>query len=197
MLLPTVLDIWFCLWQMLLPLVFATCILFGWCCCHVALLYDRWWCNYHQTDVVACLFVLADVIAVCFCDCWYCHIFWFELCQRCTTVVAVASLLADVIAKMTDGIAIVCIWQMLLQQCITVHAGRCYCLMADGMPTMGVDGWCYCQCGRWNGHWVNVLILILLFCAGPHPIYEANGTCLCFCLGKGHWPLWIELLSLL
>ena len=143
MLLPTILDIWFCLWQMLLPLVFATCILFGWCCCHVALLYDRWWCNYHQTDVVACLFVLADVIAICFCDCWYCHIFWFELCQRCTTVVAVASLLADVIAKMADGIAIVCIWQMLLP------SGWCYCNSVLQFMLADVNAWWLMECLPW------------------------------------------------
>ena len=34
--------------------------------------------------------------------------------------------------------------------------------------------------------WVSVLVLILLFCVGPHPIYEADGICLCFCLGMGH-----------
>ena len=38
------------------------------------------------------------------------------------------------------------------------------------LPTMGVDG-------RWNSHWVNVLVLILMFCAGPHPIHVADGTC--------------------
>ena len=46
-------------------------------------------------------------------------------------------------------------------------------------PPMGV-------CGRCYGHWVNVLILILMLYLRPHPIYEADGTCLCFCLGMGH-----------
>ena len=46
--------------------------------------------------------------------------------------------------------------------------------MAAGMPTMGVDGRCYSQGGRWNSHWVNVLVLILMFCVGPHPIYEVD-----------------------
>ena len=32
-------------------------------------------------------------------------------------------------------------------------------------------------------------VLILLFCVGPHPIYEADGICLCVCLGMGHLPL--------
>ena len=43
-----------------------------------------------------------------------------------------------------------------------------------------------CVCGRCYGHWVNVLILILMLYLRPHPIYEADGTCLCFCLGMGH-----------
>ena len=67
-----------------------------------------------------------------------------------------------------------------------VHVGRCYCLVTDGMPTMGVDGRCYSQGGRWISLWVNISVSILLFCVGPHPIYEADGICLCFCLGMGH-----------
>ena len=47
------------------------------------------------------------------------------------------------------------------------------------LPTMGVGG-------RWSSHWVNALVLILMFCAGPHPICEAHGTCLYFYLGMGH-----------
>ena len=47
------------------------------------------------------------------------------------------------------------------------------------LPTMGVDG-------RWNGHWVNTLVLIVMFCAGPHPTCEADGICLYFYLGMGH-----------
>ena len=76
--------------------------------------------------------------------------------------------LADVIAR----------WLMLLPLHFIVHVGRCYCPVADGMPTMGVDGRCYSQGGRRNSHWVSVLVLILLFCVGPHPIYEADGICL-------------------
>ena len=30
------------------------------------------------------------------------------------------------------------------------------------------------------------LILIQMLCVGPHPIYEADGICLCFYLGMGH-----------
>ena len=70
--------------------------------------------------------------------------------------------------------------------CSFVFVGRCCCLVADGMPTLGVDGRCHSQSGRWISHWVNVLILNLRFCVGPHPICEADGTCLCFCLGMGY-----------
>ena len=76
--------------------------------------------------------------------------------------------------------------------------GRCYCLVDDVIATicsvvladviawrlmelltMGVDG-------RWNSHWVNSLVLMLMFCRGPHPICVADGTCLYFYLGMGH-----------
>ena len=70
----------------MLPFVLATWVLFGWCYCHVALLYDIWWCYYHQADAVACLFVLADVIATCFVTVGIATFVWFELCQRCATL---------------------------------------------------------------------------------------------------------------
>ena len=40
------------------------------------------------------------------------------------------------------------------------------------MPTLGVDGRCYSQSGRWIIHWVNVLILNLRFCLGPHMFWK-------------------------
>ena len=43
------------------------------------------------------------------------------------------------------------------------------------LPTVGVGG-------RWNSHWVNVLVAILAFCARLHPICVADGICLCFYL---------------
>ena len=49
----------------------------------------------------------------------------------------------------------------------------------DGESTHGCGG-------RWNSHWVNVLISILMFYVGPHPICQADGICLCFYLGMGH-----------
>ena len=50
------------------------------------------------------------------------------------------------------------------------------------MPNVGVDG-------RWNSHWVNVLILILMFYAKPHHICVADGICLYFYLGDGSLTL--------
>ena len=47
------------------------------------------------------------------------------------------------------------------------------------LPTVGMDS-------RWNSHWVNALVLVLMFCAGPHPIHVVDGTCLYFYLGMGH-----------
>ena len=52
-----------------------------------------------------------------------------------------------------------------------------YVVMADvvacrlmELSTVGVGG-------RWNGHWVNAIVLILLFCVKPHPICVADGIC--------------------
>ena len=58
--------------------------------------------------------------------------------------------------------------------------------MVDGMSTHGFGGRCYSQSGRWTSHWVNVLISILMFYVGPHPICEADGICLCSYLEMGH-----------
>ena len=93
---------------------------------------------------------------------------------------------------MADGVAMFIIGRCyghvadFFGHCLCSYVGRCYCLVADGMPTMDVDGRCYSQGCRWIGHWVNVSVLILMFCVGPLPICEADGTCLCFCLGMGH-----------
>ena len=34
--------------------------------------------------------------------------------------------------------------------------------------------------GRWNSHWVNALVVIVMFCVIPHPIYVADSICQCF-----------------
>ena len=40
--------------------------------------------------------------------------------------------------------------------------------------------------GRWM--WVFILISVLTCYAEPHPICEADGTCLCFCSGMDYLP---------
>ena len=66
---------------------------------------------------------------------------------------------ADVIAKMADGIA---------------HQGGCG-LWSD-VITIG---------GRWNSHRVTLFMsaLVLDCYTEPHPICGADGTCLCSCFG--------------
>ena len=59
-------------------------------------------------------------------------------------------------------------WLMFLATVFCSYVDRCYCLVADGMPTMGVDGRCYSQGGRWIGHRVNVSVLILMFCVATY-----------------------------
>ena len=80
-----------------------------------------------------------------------------------TTIVIVA-FWPDVIAKVADAIATVCdssyFWQMLLPR-----------WLMECLPWVLI-GRCYGQGGRWNSHWVNVLILILMSCVGTHPICE-------------------------
>ena len=46
--------------------------------------------------------------------------------------------------------------------------GRCYSQVADGIATG--------QCLSFNSD----------VCVKPHPIYEADGICLCSCLGMDH-----------
>ena len=58
--------------------------------------------------------------------------------------------------------------------------------VVDGESTHGCGGIRYSQCGRWNSHWVNVLVSILMFYVRPHPICEADGICLCSYLGMDH-----------
>ena len=74
-------------------------------------------------------------------------------------------------------------WLMLLPHNCSSYVAGVIAMVVDGKSTRGCGGRCYSKAGRWNSHWVNVLILILMFCVGPHPICEAHGTCLCSCLG--------------
>ena len=85
---------------------------------------------------------------------------------------------------------------------VFLPGGWCYCHMIavhvwlvllprwlmEG-PPMGGGGIHYSQSDKWNGHWVNVLISILMFYVGPHPICEADDTCLCSYLVNGSLTL--------
>ena len=67
-------------------------------------------------------------------------------------------------------------WQMLLPMWLME------CLPWGGLADVIAKG----KSGRWNSHWVNVSVLILMSYVGPHPIYEVDGICLCFYLGMHH-----------
>ena len=114
--------IW-CYWQMLLPCCHYVCNL----CCFVWLMllpccllfHDRWWCSYHQADVVA-MFLIGRC---------YCHV---------ANVVATNCVcyLADVITWWLELLPLLCsdvFWQMLLPE------GWWNCLpwvwVADGVAT--------------------------------------------------------------
>ena len=64
---------------------------------------------------------------------------------------------------------------MLLPQFCSSCLAGVIAKVVDGRSTHGCGGRCYSQSGRWNGHWVNILISILMFSVGPHPVYEADG----------------------
>ena len=55
---------------------------------------------------------------------------------------------------------------------LVVLAGVIACRLME-LSTVGVGG-------RWNSHWVNALVVILMFCVIPHPIYVADDICQCF-----------------
>ena len=155
---------------------------------------------YHQADVFALLVggfnhFVADVIAT-----WYsctrvCAIgdyyVWLVLLPKWLMLLPLEAVWAGIIA----------LWLMLLPLIVRL-LGWCYCLVADVTAIYCLVGWCYClvadviascsdgRCyclvdwcklstvgvgGRWNSHWVNALVLILLFCVIPHPICVADG----------------------
>ena len=107
----------------------------GRCYCHVAFGFATYVSVFFLAGVIAscfvffvadgdavsiCLmFVLAEVIAFCFCGCWYCH-FDHQLYQK--VYHSCYFLMADVIARMADGIAMYMI-------------GSCYCHMAGVFTT--------------------------------------------------------------
>ena len=96
------------------------CFVFGWCYSQLLVFFMA------DGDVVAIwlMFVLADVIAICFCGCWYYHFdhqLYQKVCHCCCC--CCYFLMADVIARMADGIAMYMI-------------GRCYCHVADVFTTV-------------------------------------------------------------
>ena len=132
----------YCLWQMVMLL------LSGWC-------YSL--CLYWQM-LLPFVFVTVCIAT-----------FDISCTKRCTTVIVFISL-ADVMAKMADGIAMSIIGRCYCHVadclplfCSFVLFSRCYCLVFHRMPTMDVDGRCYSQGVRRIGHWVNVSVVILMF----------------------------------
>ena len=98
--------------------------------------------------------------------------------------------------QVTDGIATYYLFFLVVQMLLPYgrwnsHTflmmccdGRCYCPVADGMATAG----CGCSLlvdviprGRWMFMGRITLVLVLRCSAEPHPIYEVDGICLCFC----------------
>ena len=52
-------------------------------------------------------------------------------------------------------------------------------------PPMGDVADVIAMVACWNGHKVTLILIQMLY-VGPHPIYEADGICLCSYLGMGH-----------
>ena len=80
--------LFWCTWQMLLPVFLANIVVFGRCYCHVpycgrccttrsdVITHFLLWCRcyYHMVDVVTCCFnMFGRCYYHCFCDRWYCH----------------------------------------------------------------------------------------------------------------------------
>ena len=135
-----------CFWQMLLPcchMNVAFVLLFGWCCSLVALLdgidgdvYTIRLMFLSYLLMVLTLFV-ADVVTT-----------LIQLHKNCA--IGVCFVLADVIARMADVVAIlrfwadvIALWLMLLPLFIR-FVGWCYCLVVDVTATFSLVGWCYC-----------------------------------------------------
>ena len=73
--------------------------------------------------------------------------------------------LADVIVKVADGKA-------------TLGDGWCYCHCGRWNGHIGWNsfnyGRCYCLCGRWNSHWVNCLLYFIYFILSSEPLNRAS-----------------------
>ena len=179
---------WMTWGQMLLPFIFVTGVIvtfWYWSLwlmllSHVGI--DLWlmllshlMLVYYLADVMPCGVTPPPLVARGQFTCpWlgYCH-WWFV---RLMLLPYVQCSLAGVIAsgQCYCHIIAVHVWLMLLPWWLMLN------------PPMGVLADVIAKVAWWNSHWVNVLILILMFCVGPHPIYETDGTCLYSCLGMGH-----------
>ena len=137
-----------CYWQMLLPCclwVCNLCFYFGWCYCQLlCFLYGRWWCC-----SIWLMFVLADVIGICF------------------VVVGITTLIISCTKRYTT--VVVSLWQMLLPGWLMVlPCGWCfhhYFVFLFCWQMLLPGGWCFCHyyvvlfCwqmllpgGWWNAH---------------------------------------------
>ena len=99
-------------------IVFATYVfLFGWCCGHVALLFQNgWWCSYHQADVLA---LLADVIAI-------------------LVVVGVTRLINSCTRKCAISVL------LYFGKCYCQYGWCCCYVLIDWQMLLPCD-WCYCH----------------------------------------------------
>ena len=72
------------------------------------------------------------------------------------------------------------------------YCGRCYCQVADGIALGELTYYCLADViAMWQmlsplGGFI--LVLVLSCSTEPHPIYEADGICLYFCLGMDCSP---------
>ena len=129
-----------------------------------------------MTDELPFILYLADIVFdVGWCYVYlildWCYVHWLMLMPTYITI-GVIRLRADVIAL--------------------VGYGRCYCHVADGIATgWTILFWLADVIAMWQmlsplGGFILTLVLNCL--TEPHPIYEAGGICLYFCLGMDCSP---------
>ena len=180
-------------WQMLLPCLAeviamvlfvggTNCVpIWGWCYCHFCCWQMLLPC---LADIVAIVCLLVAPIVL----------LWLLLCHLWDYCI----LVADVVARFGWCYChtCCCVWQMLLPiwlmllPFVTCFVRQMlFARVADGIANPGGCGSdVMTMGGRWNSHWVHISILVLDYCTEPHPRYEADGTCLCFCWGMDYLP---------
>ena len=92
----------------------------------------------------------------------WCYCLW--LWQMLLPILPQVLLMADVIAKMSHLYCNHQCWYVVRQMLLPsgrwnghfdYNAGWCYCQVADGIATTGLECWqMLLPCGRWNSHWV-------------------------------------------